>query len=192
MRTPAFTKPARFRVTTAKPWTSAVVAMRLSLIGMPFPVVRSCASSSAHLSPMSASQGRQNPESQFAENDGIDGDARLRREAMPRLANRAPVSSAHSERWRPPGTSQRIRRLRAAQPHAGQGDSPHSRPARRRTPARFDAVHLPKFRRQNDLALGGDGSLHVGKMSSYLGQCLHLTASPTHGSPPSRCLRSIR
>jgi hypothetical protein len=33
--------------------------MRLSLIGMAFPVVRSCASSSAHFISVSASQGRQ-------------------------------------------------------------------------------------------------------------------------------------
>jgi len=32
---------------------------------------------------------------------------------------------------------------------------------------RFDAVHLPKLRRQNDLALGGDGGLHAGKIPSY-------------------------
>ena len=74
-----------------------MVATRLSLIGMVFPFARSCAKSSAHLSPMSASQGRheartpvsnqrsrvvrfrplgriENPESQFAENNGIDGD----------------------------------------------------------------------------------------------------------------------
>src|ERR1035437_2863479 len=59
IRTPAFTKSARFRVATARPWTSAVAAMRLSLIGMAFPVVRRRASSSAHFSPVSASQGRQ-------------------------------------------------------------------------------------------------------------------------------------
>jgi hypothetical protein len=34
MRTPAFTKSVRFRVTTAIPWTTAVAAMRLFLIGM--------------------------------------------------------------------------------------------------------------------------------------------------------------
>ena len=101
MRTPAFTKSARFRVATARPWTTAVAAMRLSLIGMAFPVVRRRASSSAHFRPVSASQGRQwrrptprvepafqggplpslgkdeNPESQFAKNDGIDGDVWL-------------------------------------------------------------------------------------------------------------------
>ena len=58
-RTPAFTKSARFRVATARPWTAAVAAMRLSLIGMALPVVRRRASSSAHFSPVSASQGRQ-------------------------------------------------------------------------------------------------------------------------------------
>ena len=59
IRTPAFTKSARFRVTTARPWTIAVAAMRLSLIGMAFPAVRRRASSSAHFSPVSASHGRQ-------------------------------------------------------------------------------------------------------------------------------------
>ena len=34
MRTPAFTKSARFRVAIARPWTTAVAAIRLSLIGM--------------------------------------------------------------------------------------------------------------------------------------------------------------
>ena len=52
MRTPAFTKSARFRVATARPWTRAVAAMRLSLMGMAFPVVRRRASSSAHFSPV--------------------------------------------------------------------------------------------------------------------------------------------
>jgi hypothetical protein len=30
---------------------------------------------------------------------------------------------------------------------------------------------LPELRRQNDLALGGDGSLHKGKISSYQWLC---------------------
>lgn len=59
MLSPAFTKSTRFRVATAKPWTTAVAAMRLFLIGMAFPVVRRRASSSAHFRPVSASQGRQ-------------------------------------------------------------------------------------------------------------------------------------
>ncbi len=59
MRTPAFAKSERFRVTTVKPWTTAVAAMRLSLIGMAFPVLRRRASSSAHFRPVSESQGRQ-------------------------------------------------------------------------------------------------------------------------------------
>ena len=57
--TPAFAKSIRFRVATVRPWTIAVVAMRLSLIGMVFPVLRSRANSSAHFRPVSASQGRQ-------------------------------------------------------------------------------------------------------------------------------------
>lgn len=36
---------------------------------------------------------------------------------------------------------------------------------------RFDTVHLTELRRQNDLALGGDGSLHASKIPSYLTQC---------------------
>ena len=59
MRTPAFTKSARFRVATARPWKTAVAAIRLSFIGMAFPVVRRRASSSAHIRPVSASQERQ-------------------------------------------------------------------------------------------------------------------------------------
>jgi len=59
MRTPAFTKSARFRVATARPWKTAVAAIRLSFIGMAFPVVRRRASSSAHIRPGSASQERQ-------------------------------------------------------------------------------------------------------------------------------------
>src|SRR5260221_12932784 len=90
MRAPAFTKSARFRVATARPWTAAVAAMKLTLIGMAFPVVRRRASSSAHVQTMETPDPRvepalqggpppslgkdENPESQFAENDGIDGD----------------------------------------------------------------------------------------------------------------------
>ena len=99
MCTPAFTKSARFRVATARPWTAAVAAMKLSLIGMAFPVVRRRASSSAHVQARVRVPGQtmetpdppriepaflggplpplgkdENPESQFAENDGIDGD----------------------------------------------------------------------------------------------------------------------
>ena len=33
---------------------------------------------------------------------------------------------------------------------------------------RFNTVHLPERCRQNDLALGGDGGLHIGKIPSYL------------------------
>jgi hypothetical protein len=58
-RTPACAKSARFRVATAKSWTAAVAAMRLSLIGMAFPVLRRRASNSAHFRPVSASQGKQ-------------------------------------------------------------------------------------------------------------------------------------
>ena len=49
----------RFRVTSARPCTIAVAAMRLFLIGMVFPVLRRRASSSAHCQPVSPSQGRQ-------------------------------------------------------------------------------------------------------------------------------------
>ena len=136
IRTPAFTKSARFRVATARPWTTAVAAMRLSLIGMAFPVVRRRASSSAHFSPVSASQGRQwrrptpasNQRSRVARflplgrmripnrsSPRMTGSRRYpahAREATPRPADRALVSSARSERWRRPGTSQRIRGLR--------------------------------------------------------------------------------
>jgi len=59
MRTPLFRKSERFRVATARPWTAAVAAMRLSLIGMVFPVVRRRASNSAHFRPVAASQARQ-------------------------------------------------------------------------------------------------------------------------------------
>jgi hypothetical protein len=40
---------------------------------------------------------------------------------------------------------------------------------------RFDTVHPPELRRQDDLALGGDDSLHGGKIPSYLRrrQALH-------------------
>src|SRR5215470_16166132 len=49
----------RFRVTTVRPWTRAVAAMRLSLMGMARPAVRRPASSCAHLKPVSASHGKQ-------------------------------------------------------------------------------------------------------------------------------------
>jgi hypothetical protein len=54
----------------------AVAAMRLSLIGMAFPVVRRRASSSAHFEPRVRVPGK-TPESELAENDGIDGDIPL-------------------------------------------------------------------------------------------------------------------
>jgi len=94
MRTPAFTKSARFRVTTAIPWTTAVAAMRLSLIGMAFrlceaspavppisvPCPRPRADSAQSPTPRRTSapgQKDEDPESQFAENDGIDRDVWL-------------------------------------------------------------------------------------------------------------------
>lgn len=43
--TPAFSKSRRFRVTTAIPWTRAVAAIRLSLIGMDRPLARRSARS---------------------------------------------------------------------------------------------------------------------------------------------------
>jgi len=58
MRTPALAKSAWFRVATASPWIAAA-DMRLSLIGMTFPVVRIRGSSSAHFKRVSASQGWQ-------------------------------------------------------------------------------------------------------------------------------------
>ena len=59
MGTPAFLKSALFRVTTVSPWPAAVAAIRLSLSGMAFPVLRSRANSSAHLNPASASHAKQ-------------------------------------------------------------------------------------------------------------------------------------
>jgi len=32
----------------------------------------------------------------------------------------------------------------------------------------LDSIRMPKLGRQNDLTLGGDNSLHIGKISSYL------------------------
>ena len=46
---------------------------------------------------------------------------------------------------------------------------------------RFDTVHPPELRRQNDLALGGDGGLHAGKIPSYLPQCQAHTQGTTTG-----------
>jgi hypothetical protein len=57
--TPAFAKSMRLRVATARLCTIAVAAIRLSLIGIVSPVLRRRASSSAHVRPVSASQGRQ-------------------------------------------------------------------------------------------------------------------------------------
>ena len=37
--------------------------------------------------------------------------------------------------------------------------------------SRFDTVHPPELCRQDDLALGGDGRLHAGKIPSYLSWC---------------------
>jgi hypothetical protein len=99
MRTPAFAKLARFRVTTARPWTTAVAAIRLSLIGMALPVARSCANSPFQSGirvpgptvetpnprveptfqggPLPSFGKDENPESQFAKNEGIDSDVWL-------------------------------------------------------------------------------------------------------------------
>ncbi len=71
VRTPAFMKSTRFQGATARFWTTAVAAMRLSWIGIAFPAVRRLTCNSAHFNPVSASQGRQRsrptpPSNQFS------------------------------------------------------------------------------------------------------------------------------
>src|ERR1039457_2080929 len=195
--TPAFTKSARFRVATARPWTTAVAAMRLSLIGMAFPVVRRRASSSAHFRPVSASQGRQwrrltpssNQRSRAVRFLPL-GRIRIPNRSSPRTTGSTALS--RSERWRQPSTSQRIRRLRVdgheeVLLRTGEQPVDGTLVLRSRTPdeaivptietldvellPRFDTVHPPELCRQNDLALGGDDCLHGGKISSYLRRC---------------------
>src|SRR5947209_7527553 len=114
------------------------------------------------------------------------------REATPRHAHRALVSSARSERWRRPGTSKRIRRLRVDRhekvlPGAGEQPVNSTLIGPSRTPdeaivstietldvellPRLDTVHLPELCRQNDPAPGGHGGFHGGKISSYRRYC---------------------
>ena len=210
MRTPAFAKSERFRVTTVRPWTTAVAAMRLSLIGPAFPVAQRRASSSAHFQarvrvpgqtmdtphpsvksafqrgPLPSRWKKENPESQFAEDDGIDRDVSLMG-AKPCHDARVGrwFRPARSVRWRRPNTSPRIRRPRVdgheeVLLRTGQQPIDGAFVLRSRSPqkaivppiepldiehlSRFHPVHLTDFCRQNDLALGGDGSLHGSKI----------------------------
>ena len=101
MRTPAFAKSARLRVATARPWTDAVAAMRLSFDRRGFtgrPKTRQqfgpfqarvrapgqtmetpgpCFEPTFQGGPLPSLGKHENPESQFAENDRIDGNVWL-------------------------------------------------------------------------------------------------------------------
>ncbi len=212
MRTPAFTKSVRFRVAIARPWTTAVAAIRLSLIGIAFrlhedaPAILPTSSPSPH--PRAdigdaRPQHRTNVPTRFASFLWGGSESRIAvrrvsrdqrrcpahmREAMPRRADRAPVLSARSKRWRRQETSKRIRRLRVdgheevlrgtrKQPIDGTLVLPTCAPDEAVVPAietldvellsRFDGVHLLQVRRQNDLTPGGYGCLHRSKISSY-------------------------
>ncbi len=101
IRTPAFTKSARFRVTTVRPWTTAVAAMRAILdrhrlpggaktrqkfrplqtrFRVPGQTVETPGSRIEPVfqgSPLPSLGKDQNPESQLAKYDRIDGDVRL-------------------------------------------------------------------------------------------------------------------
>jgi len=57
--TPACSKSMRLRVTTVKSWTSAVAAIRLSLMGIAHPAMRRLANSCVHLKPVFASHAKQ-------------------------------------------------------------------------------------------------------------------------------------
>ncbi len=113
---------------------------------------------------------------------------------MPRRASRALVSSARLVRWRRLNTSQRIRRLgvdghekvllrTGYQPIDGAFVLRSRSPDKAIVPpvepldiehlSRFHPVHLTEFCRQNDLALGGYGSLHKSKISTYLRPVKH-------------------
>ncbi len=59
MRTLALAKSERFRVTTKRPWTIEVTAIRRSFIGNASRLREEAPSNSAHFRPVSASQGRQ-------------------------------------------------------------------------------------------------------------------------------------
>ena len=140
----------------------------------------------------------ENPETEFAENDGIDGDlwlmcAKPRHDPrigrwFRRLAQNVGIHQVlHS-------ASVDSESIGTKKSFCGQASS-HVNGAlvrRSRTPdeaivpsidtldvellPRLDTVHLPELRRQNDLALGGDGGLHVGKIPSYLPECQALRA----------------
>src|ERR1700724_2252888 len=99
------------------------------------------------------------------------------------------ASWARSKRWRQPDISQGIGRLRVDRNKkilVRTGEQPFNGPLVRWSNVtgkaivstiktldvellpRLDPVHLPEFCRQNNLALGRDGSPHESKISSYL------------------------
>jgi hypothetical protein len=180
--------------------------MRLSFIGMDFPFVRKRASSSAHFKPVSAGEPVEtpdprlepafqrgwlpslwkveNPESQFANNDGIYRAVRLMcteplddtgtgEGLVGSLKLSASDQILHS-------ASVDLHSMGTKKPFYGQAGNNSITPwfggAARRARAivplietlhieclpRFNVVHMPEFCRQDDLAFGGDGGLHLG------------------------------
>ena len=130
-----------------------IAAMRLSLIGMAFPVVRRRASSSAHFQSVPGrsvpSFGKdENPESQFAElvqnvgfdqvlhSASVDSESMGTKEVLPRTGKQ-PVDSAFVMRSRTPD----------------EAIVPTTEPLDVELLSRFDTVHPPKLCRKNDLAL---------------------------------------
>jgi len=128
-------------VTTARSWTTAVAAMRISLTGIALPAARRRARSSAHFKPVSASQGRHWRRPAPASNQrstaaGTPQSQTRACEATSAPAGWATAVSVCSGRW-PPGTSQLV-----------------------------DGVHPPQCRRKDDLTFGGNRRLPIHKISS--------------------------